>query len=71
MDCFSVKADFAIDGVAAGEELSKKFRSVNPGTWELKLAKPIKQLASGKLTVSVKDKQGNHTRIERSISVGR
>jgi hypothetical protein len=38
--------------------------------WELKLGKPITDLAKGKLTVSVKDRQGNVSRIERTFSVG-
>ena len=48
---FSVVADFAIDGVAAGQELAKKFKPLGPGTWELKLAKPVTELAKGTLKV--------------------
>jgi hypothetical protein len=33
MDSFQVTADFAIDGVAAGENLAKKFRPLSPGVW--------------------------------------
>jgi hypothetical protein len=66
---FSATADFAIDGVAAGEELAKKFKPRTQGVWELKLAKPVTELPKGTLKVSVKDKQGNITRIERVFSV--
>ena len=69
VDSFEVVADFAIDGVAAGENLAKKFRSVAPGVWELKLSRPITDLPRGKLTVAIKDRQGNVTRIERTFSV--
>jgi hypothetical protein len=69
MDSFHVAADFAIDGVAAGENLAKKFRPVTQGVWELKLAKPITSLARGKLEVSIKDRQGNVSRIERSFAI--
>ena len=62
-------ADFAVDGVAAGENLAKKFKALPAGVWELKLAKPIAGLPKGKLTVTVKDKQGNVTRIERTFSI--
>ncbi len=38
-----------------------------PGVWELKLARAITELSAGKLTVAVKDRQGNVTRIERIV----
>ena len=70
MDSFRVAADFAVDGVLAGENLAAKFKSVGQGVWELNLAKPIDRLDCGTLVVTVKDKQGNVTRIERRFSVG-
>jgi hypothetical protein len=66
---FRVVADVAIDGVPAGENLAKKFRKVAQGVWEMKLSDPMKKLAKGKLDVSVKDRQGNVSRIERTYSV--
>jgi hypothetical protein len=69
-DSLQVVADFPIDGVAAGENLAKKYRSVSQGVWELTLSRPIKDLPRGKLTVAVKDRQGNVIRIERRFSVG-
>ncbi|HTU18956.1 MAG TPA: hypothetical protein VMG10_12925 [Gemmataceae bacterium] len=69
MDGFEVVADFAINGVAAGENLAKKFRSVAQNVWELKLSRPITDLPQGKLMVAIKDRQGNLTRIERTFSV--
>jgi Hydrazine synthase alpha subunit middle domain len=69
MDSFQVVADFAIDGVAAGQNLAAKLQSKTDGVWELVLSKPIAALTKGKLTVSVKDKQGNGSRIERTFSV--
>jgi hypothetical protein len=71
LDSFSVVADFAIDGVPAGENLAKNFRPLPDFRWQLTLAQPIASLPKGKLTVSVKDKQGNVTRIERTFSVGK
>jgi hypothetical protein len=38
---------------------------------ELKIARPLGDLKRGTLTVSVKDRQGNLTRIERRFSVGK
>ncbi|MBY0521827.1 MAG: hypothetical protein K2R98_00420 [Gemmataceae bacterium] len=66
-----VVADFAVDGVPAGQNLAAKFKPKSNGVLELKLASPLDSLAKGKLTVSVKDKQGNWSRIERTFSVGR
>jgi hypothetical protein len=64
---FEVTADFALDGVPAGQNLSSKFKSVSTGVFELKLSAPIR-IERGKLVVSVKDRQGNTTRIERTFS---
>jgi hypothetical protein len=69
MDSFEVVADFALDGVAAGQNLASRFRGKSPGVWELALSKPLTELSRGKLTVAVKDRQGNLTRIERTFSV--
>jgi hypothetical protein len=67
---FSVKADFAIDGAKPGEELSPRFKEKSEGVRELRLATPIRDLKRGTLTIAVKDRQGNITRIERTFSVG-
>jgi len=70
-DSFSVVADFPIDGAAAGTNLAAKFRPLPDSRWELILARPVGGLPSAKVTVSVKDRQGNVTRIERTFSVGK
>jgi hypothetical protein len=67
LDSVQVVASFPIVGIAAGENLAKRLRSISLGIWELKIERPI-SLASGKLTVSVKDRQGNETRIERTFT---
>ena len=69
MDSFRVVADFALDGVPVGQNLAPMFKGKTPGVWELTLAKPLTELPRGKLKVSVKDRQGNITRIERSFTV--
>jgi hypothetical protein len=66
---FTVTADFDIDGVRAGENLAPRFRETSPGVWELTLDKLIRDVPRGKLTVSVKDVQGNVSRIDRAFSV--
>ncbi len=67
---FEVIADFRVNGIAAGQNLASKFKQVDAGIWELSLDKPTR-MARGQLTVSVRDRQGNLTRIERRFSTGR
>jgi hypothetical protein len=69
MDSFQVVADFPIDGNAAGENLAKKFAPSSAGVWELALTTPLATLTKGKLIVSIRDRQGNTSRIERTFSV--
>ena len=69
MDSFAVTADFEIGGAVAGENLATGFREKSPGVWEWKPAEPIVTLPEGTLTISIKDRQGNITRIERKFSV--
>lgn len=68
---FEVIADFAVDGLAPGTNLAAKFAALEGSRWELKLAQPIALLPRGKLTVSIKDGQGNRSRIERTFSVAK
>lgn len=68
---FSVKADVAINGHPPGTELAEHFQPTHAGVWEWRLGKPADQVADAKLTVSVKDQQGNWTRVERTFSVGK
>jgi hypothetical protein len=71
LDSFRVTADFDLDGVAAGQDLAKRFRPVTDGVWELKLSRTVTELPQGRLTVAVKDRQGNVSRVERTFSVGK
>jgi hypothetical protein len=66
---FEVSADFRVNGAAPGTNLAGKFRSKTDGVWELKLSRPVTHLRHGRLTVAVRDREGNVTRIERSFSV--
>jgi hypothetical protein len=69
LDTFQVTADFSLDGVPAGENLARNFQAKGDGVWELRLAAPVAPLARGKLTIAIKDHQGNTSRIERTFSV--
>jgi hypothetical protein len=63
---FKVTADIAVDGIASNTNLAPNFKELSPGVWELKLSKP---LASGRLSVEIRDRQGNTSRIERLYTV--
>jgi hypothetical protein len=69
LDTFQVTADFRLDGVPVGENLARKFQPKGDGVWELRLAAPLARVARGKLTIAIKDRQGNTSRIERTFSV--
>jgi hypothetical protein len=71
MKSFTVSADFAIDGIKAGENLTSRFKTASQGVWEYRLTQPLTKLERGVLTVSVRDRQGNVTRIERTVSIGK
>ena len=66
---FTVMADFPINGIPPGENLAPKFKALSPGVWELKFPQPVKALPRSTLAISVKDRQGNETKIERTFSV--
>jgi hypothetical protein len=63
---FTVTADFPLAGHAAGENLASHFKPIGKGVWELPFSTPTK-LPPGKIIVSVKDRQGNLSRIERHL----
>ncbi len=65
-----VVADFPLDGMRAGDNLAPRFKAKATGVWELKLGEPHSRLAKGTLTISIEDRQGNVSRIERTFSVG-
>jgi hypothetical protein len=69
MNSLRVVADFDLDGVPAGQNLAAKFQVKTQGVWEMKLSRPMTRLEKGKLDVSVKDRHGNVTRIERTFAV--
>ena len=66
---FRVVADFEVDGRPAGENLAPLFAPAGDGVRVLKLETPVRRLGKGVLTVSVRDREGNLTRIERTFSV--
>jgi hypothetical protein len=62
-------ADFPVDGAKPGENLASRFQVVPGNRWELKLKEPVGELPRGTLTVTVKDREGNTSRVVRTFSV--
>lgn len=69
MKTFQVNANIPLDGIAVGENLAARFQSKADGVWELSVKTPLANLTRGELTVSVRDRQGNTSKIVRSFSV--
>lgn len=69
LDSLQVTANIEINGIKAGENLATRFKETGQGVWEMKLAKPLSKIDNGRLTVVMKDRQGNESRIERLFSV--
>lgn len=67
---FSVKATFSVNGKAPQTELAPLFSESADHVWTLPVTPPLGTLSNASLVVSVKDRQGNVTRIERSFSIG-
>ena len=61
-----VTASFAVGKIAAGENLAKLGKPVSDGVWELPLGSAMPKDA--RITIEIRDKQGNTTRIERTLS---
>lgn len=64
----SVVASFPVNGHPPGAELAGDLREAD-GIYTLDLEAPIRDLTDGRVTILVKDKQGNETVVDRSFSV--
>jgi hypothetical protein len=67
---FTVTANVAVNGRPAAENLAPLFKSASPGVWRLPLKEPWTKLGDTQLTATVRDRQGNTSRIERVFRVG-
>ena len=63
----SVTANFVIDGLPAGNELISRFIETDH-VWTMPLMTPITRVASGVITVRVKDVRGNWSEVRRNLS---
>ena len=69
MDTLRVTTDFSVNGTPAGKNVASLFQPVNEEVYELKLKQPITSPGERTISVSIKDNQGNTTRIDRTFSV--
>lgn len=65
----SIRADVVVAGRAAGTELADLALPAGDGIVEIALAPPLHSLPQAHLTVTVRDVQGNITRVGRRFSV--
>jgi hypothetical protein len=66
-DSLTVTVDVPVNGKPAGQNLAPLFEEVSQGVRRLKLAQPIKRGEKIKLLVSIKDRQGNVSRVKRTF----
>ena len=69
MASFTATADFAVGEAEPGKNLAALFKETSRSIWSIRLPSPLKELKRGKLTVSVQDRQGNVSKVERVFSV--
>jgi hypothetical protein len=65
----SIKADFVVNGHAAGSELVDLAQVAGEGIYTIQLTNPLVNLTNAHLFVEVADQQGNFTRVNRQFSV--
>ncbi len=65
----TLTADFPIDGAEPGTNLADRLKPQSQGVWEYRLKQPPQDLKAGTLTVTIKDNQGNISRITRRFRV--
>ena len=69
IDSFTVTTDIPVNGMPAGENLAPHFQRIDEGIYELKLNQPLRSPGEKSISVAIKDRQGNITRIDRTFSV--
>lgn len=68
-DSLAVSCSVDLPGAKAGENLAKRFEKQADGVWVLKLSSAVKNIRDARLSVAVRDKQGNETKVVREFSV--
>ncbi|MBN8481651.1 MAG: hypothetical protein J0L88_08690 [Xanthomonadales bacterium] len=66
----SIRADFAVNGRAPGSELADLAAALGGDVWTIALSPPLQVAWNRHLEVSVRDRQGNTTRVSRAFFIG-
>jgi hypothetical protein len=69
VNSLSVKTNFQINGRAPGTELASFFEQTGDHIWTMQVHPAITELRGGEITVSIKDKQGNTTKLVRHFGL--
>ncbi|MAG92969.1 MAG: hypothetical protein CMJ48_04380 [Planctomycetaceae bacterium] len=69
LDSFVVTTDFQVNGMPAGENLAPHFRQMQQDIYQLLLTQPIESPGGKLISISIKDRQGNIARIDRTFFV--
>ncbi len=64
---FSITASFPIDGLKPNQNLARQLKAAGQNIWQLKLDHPLTPPKDASLTITVKDRAGNITRIEKTF----
>lgn len=67
---FSVKANFAVNGKAAGTELAADLVESGDHIFTIALSPPLTMIGEGIINVSARDLRGNESVVARSFSIG-
>jgi len=65
----NITANITIAGFNPGENLATQFKLTTQGVWEFPLPQPITNVTNAKLTVSIRDIQGNTNSLERTFTI--
>jgi hypothetical protein len=65
----SVRTNFTVNGKRAGVELAPLFTQTGDYIWTMPVSPAITGMQGGEIIVSIRDRQGNLTRIVRSFSI--
>lgn len=67
LDSLSLKANFEVNGKSPGDELAPLLQQSQDHIWTLVFTEPVTHLANGEIFVSIKDRQGNVSSINRAF----
>ena len=70
MSSLSIRASFEVAGRPAGSELADLAQAGGPGIFAIAIEPPLASAADAHVFASIREEQGNITRVDRRFSVG-